>query len=184
MRARPYLVSALAAVALLTGCQSDVTGTPVASPDSPTEPSVPTPRQTRTPTAAPAPSTPAPPTAPAPARAPQPAEALAPENGWVFIQTKSGKTRCQLSTGEVDCEAPFVDAPVVEGIPATGVRLTAGGQVEWVVGNLGDIPAITLDYRTYSAVGWTIQAGEDGTRFTNDTTHRGMVVSVEKVQTF
>jgi hypothetical protein len=27
---------------------------------------------------------------------------------------------------------------------------------------LGDIPAVTLDYRTYSAVGWTIVAGEAG----------------------
>jgi hypothetical protein len=109
---------------------------------------------------------------------------LAPENGYVFIQTRSGKTRCQLSTAEVGCESQFVDAPSVDGLPANGVRLSADGQVEWVLGNLGDIPAVTLDYRTYSAVGWTIQAGSEGTRITNDRTHRGMFVSVEKVQTF
>lgn len=184
MRARPLLVSALAAAALLTGCQSAVTGTPVTSPQSPTEPSVPTPRQTRTATAAPTPPravTPAPP--PSAAAAP-PADVLAPQNGYVFIQTKSGKTRCQLSTAEVDCESQFVDAPDVDGLPANGIRLSPDGQVEWVLGNLGAIPAVTLDYRTYTAVGWTIQAGSDGTRITNDRTRRGMFVSVEKVQTF
>ncbi|MBO0681327.1 hypothetical protein JRC04_28020 [Mycolicibacterium sp. S2-37] len=183
MRARLVMATALA-VGALVGCQSDITGTPVTSPDSPTEPSMPTPRPTRTPTAAPAPSTPAPPPSPSSPVAPAPAEALAPQNGWVFIQTKSGKTRCQLSTDEVGCEAPFTSAPVIDGIPATGVRLTAAGDLEWVVGNLGDIPAITLDYRVYSAVGWTIDAGEDGTRFTNDRTRHGMVVSIESVETF
>lgn len=64
------------------------------------------------------------------------------------------------------------------------MRLSADGQVEWVLGNLGDIPAVTLDYRRYSAVGWTIDASSDGTRFSNDRTHRGMFVSVERVQTF
>ena len=67
---------------------------------------------------------------------------------------------------------------------ANGVRLTADGEVSWLVGNLGDIPAVTLDYRTYSAVGWTIDAGEDGTRFTNDRTGHGMIVAVEGVQAF
>jgi hypothetical protein len=52
------------------------------------------------------------------------------------------------------------------------------------VGNLGDIPAITLDYKTYSAVGWTIEASEDGTRFTNIGTGHGMVIAVEGVQAF
>lgn len=172
--------------ALLTGCQNDTSGTAVRSPDSliePTEPTVPTPRPSRTSTPAPAPRTltPAPPSASAP---PSAAEVLAPQNGYVFIQTKSGKTRCQLSTEEVGCEAQFTDAPQVGGLPANGVRLSADGQVEWVLGNLGDIPAVTLDYRRYSAVGWTIDAGSDGTRFTNDRTQRGMFVSVERVQTF
>ncbi|WP_422742698.1 hypothetical protein ACN27E_15305 [Mycobacterium sp. WMMD1722] len=184
MRARLIMASALAAGALLSGCQSAITGTPVTSPDSPTEPNVPTPRPTRTPTATASPSAPATP-APSPSPAPPTAaEALAPQNGWVFIQTKSGKTRCQLSTGEVGCEAPFANAPVVDGIPATGVRVTSDGELEWVVGNLGDIPAVTLDYRTYTAVGWTIDASEDGTRFTNDGTGHGMAVSVEGVEAF
>ncbi|BBY18084.1 hypothetical protein [Mycolicibacterium litorale] len=174
--------SVLAVAALLAGCQDDTSGTAVRSPDSPTEPTVPTPRPSRTPTTAPPPRTvtPAPPSASPPAAA----EVLAPQNGYVFVQTKSGKTRCQLSAEEVGCESQFTDAPQVNGLPANGVRLSADGRVEWVLGNLGDIPAVTLDYRRYSAVGWTIDAGSDGTRFSNDRTHRGMFVAVERVQTF
>jgi hypothetical protein len=52
------------------------------------------------------------------------------------------------------------------------------------VGNLGDIPAVTLDYRTYTAVGWTIEASEAGTKFTNDATGRGMFVAIEHVDVF
>ncbi|KUI28662.1 hypothetical protein AU195_00160 [Mycobacterium sp. IS-1496] len=184
MRARLAVASVLMAAALLTGCQGDTTGTAVRGPDSPTEPTVPTPRPSRSSTPAPPPRTltPAPPSAsPAPAPA---AEVLSPQNGYVFIETRSGKTRCQLSAEEVGCEAQFADAPDVGGLPANGVRLSADGQVEWVLGNLGDIPAVTLDYRRYSAVGWTIDAGSEGTRFSNDRTHRGMFVSVERVQTF
>ena len=67
--------------------------------------------------------------------------------------------------------------PTASGSPPNGT-------VEWLVGNLGDIPVVTLDYRTYHAVGWTIEAAEDGTRFTNDRTGHGMVVAVEGVQAF
>jgi len=109
---------------------------------------------------------------------------LQPENGYVFIETKSGQTRCQINENEVGCEAQFTNSPVIDGMHANGVRLTASGEVSWLVGNLGDIPVVTLDYRTYSAVGWTIDAGEDGTRFTNGRTGHGMVVAVEGVKPF
>jgi hypothetical protein len=180
MTARSTLAVVLALVAVLTGCQSSTPGTPITSPKSPTEPNFPTSRPTR-PTAAPTKTlTPAPTTT---AAAPG-AEVLPPENGYVFVETKSGKTRCQLSTAEVGCEAQFTTSPVMNGMHANGVRVTADGEVSWLVGNLGDIPAVTLDYRTYSAVGWTIQASEDGTRFTNDGTGHGMIVAIEGVQAF
>ena len=111
-------------------------------------------------------------------------EVLSPQNGYVFIETKSGKTRCQLDTREVGCESSFVNAPEIDGMPANGVRLSADGDISWVLGNLGAIPAVTLDYRTYSAVGWTIDADVNGTRFTNDSTGHGMVISVEGVEGF
>jgi hypothetical protein len=109
---------------------------------------------------------------------------LPPQNGYVFIETKSGKTRCQISAEEVGCESAFTNAPVVNGVQANGIRLSAGGQVEWIVGNLGDIPVETIDYRTYSAQGWTIVAAEDGTRFTNDDTRHGMFLSTSGVEAF
>ena len=181
MKTRPAIAGVLACTALLAGCQSSINGTATRAPDSFAEPDFPTPRPSR-PTAAP-PSTIEPsPSATAPV--PPGGEVLQPQNGFVFIQTKSGKTRCQLDEQEVGCEAAFTNAPEVDGSPANGVRLTSGGQLSWVLGNLGAIPAETLDYRTYSAVGWTIDASEDGTRFTNDRTGRGMVISVEGVESF
>ncbi|MCV7171561.1 hypothetical protein H7I41_16730 [Mycobacterium manitobense] len=175
MRLVPAIAAVLAIGALVTGCQSAPEAPPRIKPISPTEPTFPTPRPSRTPAAKPPTSTPP---------APPPAQELPAENGYVFIQTKSGKTRCQLDTDEVGCEAPFTDAPEVDGAPANGVRVSAGGGIDWVVGNLGDIPAVTLDYRSYRAVGWTIEATPDGTRFTNDGTRHGMFVAVERVDTF
>jgi hypothetical protein len=175
MKARLAVACILATSGLIAGCQTDISGTPVRSPDSHSEPSFPTSRPTR-PTAAPPTS--------APTAIPPGGEVLQPENGYVFIETKSGLTRCQINEDEVGCEAQFTDSPVIDGMHANGVRLTAGGEVSWLVGNLGDIPAVTLDYRTYSAVGWAIDAREDGTRFTNRRTGHGMVVAVEGVQAF
>jgi hypothetical protein len=175
-------VCAAALVLTVGGCSDLIGGHPVGAPDTDgIEPTVPTPRPTRS-TPAP-PSTPAP-SSPSPTAAPPGAETLAPQNGYVFLQTKSGLTRCQVSTAEVGCESQFQDAPEVDGAPANGVRLSADGQIHWVLGNLGDIPAVTLDYRTYRALGWTIAASSDGTRFTNDGTGHGMLVRVEGVQAF
>jgi hypothetical protein len=175
-----WALAAVVVFAVLTGCQTSTSGTAVINPTEPTEPSFPTSRPTK-PTAAP-PKT----LTPAPSSTPKPpaAEKLTPENGYVFIETKSGKTRCQLSEDEVGCEAQFTNAPVMDGTPANGVRVTTDGELSWVVGNLGDIPVVTLDYKTYSAVGWTIEASEEGTKFTNDGTGHGMVIAVEGVQAF
>jgi hypothetical protein len=179
MKARQLAACVLAAGALVSGCQSTVPGTPQPNAGSPTEPNFPTPKPSRsspTPTAA----TPvSPPTQPAPG-----AQVLPPQNGYVFIETKSGKTRCQIDSDSVGCEAQFANSPVVEGTQANGVRLSSDGQLKWIVGNLGDIPVVTIDYRTYSAQGWTIVATEQSTRFTNDSTKHGMSVSIEKVEAF
>jgi hypothetical protein len=188
MRTRLAVASTLACAALLTGCQSTVEGTATRNPDAFAEPDFPTPRPSRPTTPPPPPSqtpTPPPPQPTGPTGTTPPSgEVLEPQDGFVFIQTKSGKTRCQLDEQEVGCEAAFTNAAEVDGAPATGVRLSSGGDISWVQGNLGAIPAMTLDYQTYSAVGWTIDASEEGTRFTNDSTGRGMVISVEGVEGF
>jgi hypothetical protein len=170
----------LSAALLATGCSTTIDGDPVASSVSPTEPSFPTSRPTRTPP----PTSTTPPT-PSPTGEQPGTTTLAPdESGYVFIETKSGKTRCQISEAEIGCESQFDNAPEQNGIPANGVNLTAEGSMRWVVGNLGNIPAVTLDYQTYRAVGWTITADSDGTRFTNDGTGRGMFVNTSGVEVF
>ncbi|MBP2454582.1 hypothetical protein [Mycolicibacterium lutetiense] len=182
MKAWQFVSAVMAAGALLSGCQSSIEGTPATSPQSPTEPSFPTARPTRS-SPAPSPSTTAPSSTSASAP-PSGAETLQPQNGYVFIETKSGLTRCQLSKQDVGCESDFTDSPVIDGEHANGVKLTPDGQLKWVVGNLGDIPVVTLDYRKYRAVGWTIDAGEDGTRISNDSTGHGMTIAVQGVKTF
>lgn len=184
-RAAVLVSCTLAATAGLGGCTIDTGGKPVAVPASPTEPMTPTPRPSRSPpTTAPSPT----PTGPERSQTPAPPpsrQPLAPNaQGYVYIETKSGKTRCQISRTAVGCEAQFANPPLKDGVPANGVNVTADGNMRWVVGNLGDIPTVTLDYRTYDAAGWTIAATEAGTRFTNDRTGHGMFVSIEHVEAF
>lgn len=175
-------VCAAAIVVTLGGCSDLIHGKPTGSPNNDgLEPTVQTPRPGRSsPTPSPTPSS----TAPSATAAPPGADTLAPQNGYVFVETKSGLTRCQISTAEVGCESQFQNAPVVDGAPANGVQLSSDGQVRWILGNLGDIPAVPLDYKTYRALGWTIAASADGTRFTNDGTGHGMLVRVEGVESF
>lgn len=173
-------VGLLLSAAVLAGCSTTVEGNPVASSASPTEPSFPTsrpPTRTQSPTSTP-------PSAPPPTGQPGATTLPPDESGYVFIETKSGLTRCQISEAEVGCESQFTNSVEVNGMPANGVNVTADGSMSWVVGNLGAIPAVTLDYQTYRALGWTIAASSDGTRFTNDGTGHGMFVNTSGVEVF
>ncbi|WP_192829981.1 hypothetical protein [Mycobacterium sp. UM_Kg1] len=171
----------LATALLLAGCSTTVDGHPTASPGGggPPEPSLRPPRTSTTPSSPPRPSPSATPNQPADA-----IELPPDDNGYVFIETKSGRTRCQISSPQVDCEAEFTNSPLKDGQHANGVSVSADGTVQWVLGNLGDIPVVTIDYLAYRAQGWTINADIDGTRFTNDRTGHGMVVSIDNVETF
>ncbi|MCW2652036.1 MAG: lpqJ [Mycobacterium sp.] len=176
------------AVALTSACGSPIAGRPSCPGcGKQAEPSFPTTRPNVSPptSTSPPPSMTVAPPSPTLTAPPDGAVALAPDSqGVVFIQTKSGKTRCQISRHEVGCEAPFVNPPMRDGEPANGVKVTSGGELRWLVGNLGDIPAVTLDYQTYRAQGWTIAASGSGTRFTNDDTGHGMFVSIQAVNGF
>lgn len=174
----------LASAALVAGCGPTVDGRPAAVPWGGVEPSFPTSRPSR-----PSASPPVTPTAQLPPSSTPPAPAgsipLPPDQrGYVFIETKPGTTRCAIDADSVGCEAAFTHSPMKDGERTNGVSVTANGTVEWVAGNLGDIPVVTIDYRTYSAQGWTIVATPAGTRFTNNRTGHGMFVSIEKVETF
>jgi hypothetical protein len=167
--------------ALLAGCHS--TGGNPPSGVTPPAPTTTTGSSTSvtTPTYSPAPS----PTATAaPPVVPPSAQQLPPQNGYVFIATKSGKTRCQISAAAVGCESDFTNAPTVEGEAAHGVRVTKQGKLSWVAGNLGAIPTVPIDYQTYSALGWTISATADGTRFTNEASGHGMFISTSEAKAF
>ena len=181
----PTLVMAMAVTLLVAGCSHATTGRPIAGPGAgPTEPSFPLTTTTRPPGTT-APGMPAPSTQSPKSATPSDALPLPPDSsGYVFIETKSGRTRCQISADTVGCEAEFTNSPLKDGQHANGVDITADGKVSWILGNLGDIPTVTLDYRKYAAQGWTITATVDGTRFTNDRTGHGMFVSIDKVTTF
>ena len=122
-----------------------------------------------------------------------PASAVAPSGialepnaqGDVIIGTKSGKTHCKLSTETVVCAAPFTHSPMTSGQHANEVTVTPDGELQWSTGQIGAVPdLVTVDYLTYSALGWTIAASSTGTRFTNDTTGHGMFVSIDNVNGF
>lgn len=168
----------LAAALLLAGCSSTVDGHPTAVPGSgPPEPSFQPPRA----------DTPPPPSTTATSPPGKSADAVplpADENGYVFIETKSGRTRCQISSRRVECEAAFTNSPLKDGMHTNGVSVSSDGTVQWVLGNLGDIPVVTIDYQTYQALDWRIIADTNGTRFTNDRTGHGMYVSIDNVDTF
>jgi hypothetical protein len=102
-------------------------------------------------------------------------------NGMAYIVTKSGKTRCQISRSEVDCQAPLVNAPLVNGYPADGVRFLTDGSLQWVSGDLGDVPVTPIGYGTYRGLSWTIDASGAGTRFTHDGTGRSLFFSLDRV---
>lgn len=175
-------VGLLLSAVVLAGCSTTIDGDPVASSIAPTEPSFPTSRPTRTPppTTGTTPSAP-----PSTTGRPPGATTLEPdESGYVFIETKSGLTRCQISRADVSCETQFDSPPEQNGVPANGVNITADGSMTFVVGNLGNIPVVTLDYQTYRALGWTIEAGSDGTRFTNDDTGHGMFLNTSGLEVF
>jgi len=76
----------------------------------------------------PAPSRPAPPQGATP---PAGAIPLQPnESGRVFIETKSGQTRCQIDSDSVGCEAEFTNSPMQDDEHTKGVDVTASGDVK------------------------------------------------------
>jgi hypothetical protein len=185
------LAAVLASVGLVSGCSNLIEGKPIATPGAgPTEPTYPTPRPSINSPAPPTSPTSSPPSTPANPSAPStpPAAGAIPlppdQNGYVFIETKSGLTRCQISKDSVGCEAAFTNSPLQDGEHANGVNITSGGTVQWVLGNLGAIPTVPIDYKTYDANGWTIAATFEGTKFSNRRTGHGMFVSIDKVNTF
>jgi hypothetical protein len=180
------LAAALLATAAMTAaCSTTVDGAATCPGcGTATEPEFPTTRPSGPETSQP-PSTPSAPSSTPSQKPSGGGQTLPPnDNGYVYIETKSGKTRCQISADTVGCESDFSNSPVVDGQPANGVEVSSSGTNRWILGNLGAMPTTTIDYGTYSAVGWTIVADSTGTTFTNDGTGHGMFVSTERVDFF
>jgi hypothetical protein len=176
----------LLAATTASGCSTNVDGTATCPGcGNNAEPEFPTSRPTVSPPSSPT-ATAVPPTIDTSVAPTPPGDStLTPTvSGYVYIETKSGLTRCQLSGSAVGCESDFTNAPSVNGQPANGVEVTSGGSMRWISGNLGAIPTVTLDYAVYHAVGWTIDATSAGTRFTNEATGHGMFISTEGVSAF
>lgn len=180
---RAGLAAACLLTALTAGCSTTTDGVaicPGCGTDA--EPEFPTTRPSTT-----APSTPPTSASSVPTTTQQPTggQTLSPNaNGYVYIETRSGLTRCQISADTVGCESEFTDSPTIDGEPANGVEVSASGSNRWVLGNLGAMPTTAIDYDTYQAVGWTIVADSTGTTFTNDATGHGMFISTERVAFF
>lgn len=96
-------------------------------------------------------------------------EALLPDDyGQVYVSSPE-HIRCVITTGEVCAQYDvFTESPLVEGGQANGVRISPAGQLTWVLGDLGGIPAIDLDATyDYTALGWTISARGGAVHLTN-----------------
>lgn len=107
-------------------------------------------------------------------------------NGYTFLQTASGRARCRVSETGAGCQLTF-DRPgprTESGDAANGVNVGSDGVLTYVLGDIGVANPVTLQYRTYTARGWTIVAAADGTRFTHQGTGHGMVVSTAGARAF
>lgn len=125
---------------------------------------------------------------------PGPSPTVGGDGAATFIQTKSGQVRCAVSAVSVVCERNSAEGFPQAPASAAGhgrwnlAGIASDGTFDWSEGNIGGgDPAAdrVLEYgQSYRISGWTIDAGSEGTRFTNVDSGRGMFVSIENVSTF
>ncbi|MGD1257634.1 hypothetical protein ACKUT9_25785 [Mycobacterium seoulense] len=108
------------------------------------------------------------------------------DRGYVRVQTKSGSTGCSINTELVACQTSADNWPIgPSGRHFHTASINANGDFNWVEADLGALEGrVTLDFRTYTAQGWTIVADSEATKFTNDRSGHGMSVSDESVTPF
>jgi hypothetical protein len=84
----------------------------------------------------------------------------------------------------------FPQAPVASGSHWDIAAVTSGGAFRWDNANIPGSPEVVardvvLTYgQLYHLQGWTVKPSEDGTRFTNEGSGRGMFVSIDNVYSF
>lgn len=108
------------------------------------------------------------------------------DQGYVRVETRSGSTSCSITTELVACQTSADHWPSrPDGRPYRAASINANGEFNWVVADLGALKGrVLLDYQTYSAQSWTIDATPDGTKYTNDRTRHGMSVNDQRVTPF
>jgi hypothetical protein len=79
---------------------------------------------------------------------------------------------------------------LIFAVTCAPIPSAAADNGNWDIGNIPGSPEATakdivLNYgQNYNINGWTIRPTADGTRFTNDGTGHGMLVSIENVYSF
>lgn len=101
------------------------------------------------------------------------------------VTTQTPQMLCEIGSDDADpgigpnvvCQGSFVQAPAGDD----QAFVTASGQFSYRSANIGvgyphaPFDTLTPDH-TYHVQGWTIVAGDDGMRFTNDGTGHGMFI--------
>ena len=120
-----------------------------------------------------------------------------------YFGTQSGKVSCFTSSNDqkVGGPAAVCQLNAASGFPQSpgcsngrtwqGCNIVVAnprGQLFWDLGNIAAGPAIhpiVMSYgQTYHGDGWTLSAGSDGTRISNDATGHGVFVSIDNVYGF
>jgi len=107
------------------------------------------------------------------------------------VRTVSGKVVCLVKTGGIYCaadKAGFQNAPADARGKTFLASVTSDGNFQWIraggLGSCGNVPYV-LEYGvTQNINNWVVQSSQNGTRFTNANSGRGMFVSVENVTWF
>ena len=113
-----------------------------------------------------------------------------------LVKTTSGAVICKVATESVNCKVEdsligFANAPTNDAPGYAHIAwATSSGAFRWVtgtgIGNCGpSYDSFKLTYGVEQHIaGWPIEPSQDGTRFTNDATGRGMFVSLANVYAF
>jgi hypothetical protein len=100
------------------------------------------------------------------------------DHGYVRVEIQSNATACSITTELVACQTTSGNWHDANGQRQHTVSVNADGGFHWVDADLGELQGrVRLDFRTYTAQGWTIVAELADTKFVNDRTGHGMTVT-------
>ena len=103
--------------------------------------------------------------------------------GCVEVKTASGKVYCIIHNDNVVCRSPVGFQGSPDGQPDYLAAVDSNGAFRWIysggLGSCGTTP-LELAYGSNQTInGWDIQAADNGTTYVNQSSRRGMFVSIE-----